>query len=388
VAEAGGGFVAQRPDRTIAQQDGQAFIARRALLSLTLWLFLLPAAPAHEIGTSNVRLTLSGDRWAAEITTAPTALANKIGPQAGQPRGIVLDADVVRTRLTAAAQIIEEYIEVRFDGAVSPVHVSVAQVEMPDDDALPAFIVLRAEGPVPAEAKAVTWRFGLIYSAYAVVFTDGSGSPITQWLDGDAESRPFPIHTGKPAQTRLEIVVQYLVLGFEHIVPKGLDHILFVLGLFLLANGLRPVLIQVTAFTVAHSVTLGLTMVGVIAVSPRIVEPLIALSIAYVAIENIVTPKLTPWRPVVVFGFGLVHGMGFAGALGELRLPRDQIIPALLSFNAGIELAQLAVIAAAYFAVGFWIGDKSWYRARVVMPSCAAIAAIGLLWTVQRVLQS
>jgi hypothetical protein len=381
--------VARRPNHTIigSQRAAKAAIGRLALLSLALWLLLLPAAQPHEIGTSNVRLTVQGDHWSAEITTAPTALANKIGPQAGQPRGIALEADDVRTRLTAATHIIADYVEVRFDGAVSPVRVSVAQVEMPDDNGLPAFVVLRAEGPVPPGAKAVTWRFGLIYSTYAVVFTDGSdGSPITQWLDGDAPSQPFPIHANNPPPTRLKIVAQYLTLGFEHIVPQGLDHILFVLGLFLLASGLRPLLIQVTAFTVAHSVTLGLTMYGVIALSPRVVEPLIALSIAYVAIENIVTPKLTPWRPVVVFGFGLVHGMGFAGALGELHLPRNDIIPALISFNVGIELAQLAVIAVAYFALAFWIGGKWWYRARVVVPISAVIAAIGLFWTVQRVL--
>ena len=93
---------------------------------------------------------------------------------------------------------------------------------------------------------------------------------------------------------------------------------------------------------------------------------------------------MTPWRPAVVFGFGLVHGMGFAGALAELNLPRGEIIPALVSFNIGIELAQLTVIAAAYFAVAFWVSDRVWYRARVVMPACAAIAATGLFWTVQR----
>ncbi len=358
--------------------------ARR--LTLVLSILLLPlAVQAHEIGTSNVRLTLADKTWSAEITTAPTTLANKIGPQAGQPRVATLDADIVRTRLTAATRIIADYIEVRFDGVVSPARVTVTQVEMPDDIALPPFVVLRADGEVPAQAKAVTWRYGLVYSTYAVVFSDAQGSePVTQWLDGDTESKPFPILASGPPPSRLQIVAQYLSLGFRHIVPEGLDHILFVLGIFLLTPRLKPVLVQVTAFTIAHSVTLGLTMVGVLSISPQIVEPLIALSIAYVAIENILTPRLTPWRPVVVFGFGLVHGMGFAGALAELHLPRGEIIPALVSFNIGIELAQLTVIAAAYFAVAFWLSDRVWYRARVVMPACAAIAATGLFWTVQR----
>jgi hypothetical protein len=366
-------------------------VTQRLIQCVLLLFLLLPVgAQAHEIGTSNVRLTLHGDNtWSAEITTAPTALANKIGPQAGQPRVATLDADTVRARLTAATQILADYIEVRFDGEVAPVRVAVEQVEMPDDVALPAFVVLRATGPVPPGAKAVTWRYGLVYSTYAVVFTDAQGGiPITQWLDGDAESQPFPIMANSAPPSRFAIVAQYLTLGFHHIVPEGLDHILFVLGIFLLAPKLKPVLVQVTAFTVAHSVTLGLTMYGVLSMPSRIVEPLIALSIAYVAIENIVTPRLTPWRPVVVFGFGLIHGMGFAGALAELRLPRDEIIPALVSFNVGIELAQLTVIAAAYFAVAFWVGDRWWYRARIVLPACAGIAAIGLFWTVQRIFES
>ena len=165
----------------------------------------------------------------------------------------------------------------------------------------------------------MTWRYALVASTYALVITDETGgSPQTAWLDADAASSRFPIAANFRPPTTFEIVRQYLQLGFVHIVPEGLDHILFVLGIFLLTTRLRPILVQVTAFTIAHSVTLGLTMYGVVALRPRIVEPLIALSVAYVAIENIVTSKLTPWRPAVVFCFGLLHGMGFAGVLGEL----------------------------------------------------------------------
>ena len=152
--------------------------------------------------------------------------------------------------------------------------------------------------------------------------------------------------------TRLEIVRQYLWLGYTHILPKGLDHILFVLGIFLLSPRLKTMLLQVTAFTIAHSITLGLSMYGIVSLPSRVVEPLIALSIAYVAIENLVTRELKPWRLALVFMFGLLHGLGFAGVLRELGLPRDEFLTALLTFNLGVEGGQLTIIAAALVAVG------------------------------------
>jgi hydrogenase/urease accessory protein HupE len=351
-------------------------------------LLLMPCgADGHEIGTTQVHFTLQHDHtWSATITTGPQALANKLEAETGQPRSNNLNADTLRAEITALATVLANHTDVRFDGVGSPVSVSVAQLELPDDITLPSFVVLRASGPMPEHAQAVTWRYGLVYSTYAVVFADeDGGSPVTQWLDGDAMSRPFPIAANVRPATRFEIVAQYLQLGFLHIVPEGLDHILFVLGIFLLTTKLKPILVQVTAFTIAHSVTLGLTMYGIVSLASRVVEPLIALSVAYVAIENMMTSKLTPWRPAVVFGFGLLHGMGFAGVLTELRLPRAEIIPALISFNVGIELAQLTVIAAAFFTVAFWYRDKWWYRARIAVPASAAIAATGLFWTVQRV---
>ena len=110
-----------------------------------------------------------------------------------------------------------------------------------------------------------------------------------------------------------------VAMGFTHIVPAGLDHILFVLGLFLLSGRTREVLMQVTAFTIAHSVTLGLSLYGLVSAPASIVEPLIALSVAYVGVENLMTRRLHPWRMTVVFAFGLLHGMGFAEALADLR---------------------------------------------------------------------
>jgi len=199
-------------------------------------------------------------------------------------------------------------------------------------------------------------------------------------LDGNTESAPFLLSREIIPPTRLAVIRQYLTLGFTHIVPRGLDHILFVVGLFLLTTRIKPLLAQVTAFTVAHSITLGLTMYGFVSLSPRIVEPAIALSIAYIAIENLLTTELKPWRVAIVFAFGLLHGMGFAGVLRELGLPRREFLTALVSFNGGVEAGQLFVIAVA--AVVF---APKW-RARVVVPASLAIAATGLFWTVQRLI--
>ncbi|MEO5681067.1 MAG: HupE/UreJ family protein [Chitinophagaceae bacterium] len=177
----------------------------------------------------------------------------------------------------------------------------------------------------------------------------------------------------------------YLRLGYDHILPLGLDHILFVLSLFLLSPKLKPVLWQATAFTIAHSVTLGLAMYKVISVPPAIVEPLIALSILYVALENIFSPRLKPGRIGVVFIFGLVHGLGFAGALGEMGLPQNAYLVSLIMFNVGVELGQLTVILLAWFLLAKWFGNKPYYRKRIVIPLSAAIALIAAFWTMQRI---
>lgn len=178
--------------------------------------------------------------------------------------------------------------------------------------------------------------------------------------------------------------ILYLKLGYLHILPFGFDHILFVLSLFLLNPRLKPVLWQATAFTVAHSVTLGLAMYHLITPPARIIEPLIAISIMYVALENIFSPRLKPSRIGVVFLFGLIHGMGFASALGRLGLPENSYLLSLVMFNLGVELGQLTIILAAFFLLSRWFGDKSWYRRRIVIPLSVVIALIAAWWTIQR----
>jgi hydrogenase/urease accessory protein HupE len=185
--------------------------------------------------------------------------------------------------------------------------------------------------------------------------------------------------------SRSDVFLVYLQLGFTHIIPLGLDHILFILSLFLLSPKLKTIVWQATAFTIAHSITLGLAMFNLISAPSYIVEPVIALSIMFVALENIISEKLRPSRLFIVFAFGLIHGLGFAGVLKDLGLPQREYINALISFNVGVELGQLSIILAAWFLFAKWFNQKPWYKKRIVIPLSIIIALIALYWTIERV---
>jgi hypothetical protein len=185
--------------------------------------------------------------------------------------------------------------------------------------------------------------------------------------------------------SKTEVMGIYLQLGFTHILPLGVDHILFVLSLFLLNPKLKPILWQATAFTVAHTITLGLAMYGVIKPPANIVEPVIALSIMYVALENIFSNKLRASRIGIVFLFGLIHGMGFASALTSLGLPKNAYLESLLMFNLGVELGQVTVILLAALLIGLPFGGKPYYHKKIVVPLSASIAVIAAYWAVQRI---
>lgn len=175
----------------------------------------------------------------------------------------------------------------------------------------------------------------------------------------------------------------YLRLGFHHIVPEGTDHILFVLGLFFLGISWRKLISQTSVFTVAHATTLFLSTYGIFSLPSRYVEPCIALSIAFIALENVFKPTLGIGRLAVVFGFGLIHGLGFASSLSEVPFPKHRFLIALLGFNFGVDGGQLFIIGIAFLLVG-WFRNRPWFRRRIAIPCSLLIAAIGLFWAVQR----
>jgi HupE / UreJ protein len=182
-----------------------------------------------------------------------------------------------------------------------------------------------------------------------------------------------------------DVVAFYTKLGFAHIIPYGIDHILFVISLCMLSTKIKTILWQATAFTTAHSITLALSMKNIIIAPGPVVEPIIALSILFVAIENILITQLKPWRILLVFLFGLVHGMGFASALNEIGLPNGKFFTSILSFNLGVELGQITVIVAVFSLLIFPFKNKVWYRKKLVYGLSGCIALAAAYWVVERV---
>lgn len=273
------------------------------------------------------------------------------------------------------------------DGAARdlPLTITAIEIGQEDDPELPRTTTLTMTAPLPEDGRDVifgwTRELGPLILRQMGVPEDDA---YTGFLIDGVLSEPISVTSGS-AQSAMTVFIDYIGIGFQHIIPKGLDHILFVLGLFFMSLRWRPLLYQVTAFTLAHTVTLALATLGIVSVPSTIVEPMIAASIVFVAVENIVMRDFNRWRPLFVFGFGLLHGLGFATVLGDVGLNPTTLLPSLIGFNIGVELGQLAVIACAFFAVGVWFGKQTWYRQRVAIPASLMIAAVGAYWFVERV---
>jgi len=347
---------------------------------------------AHPASDTSVVIALR-DRQTLEIAVASdaAALVAKLEALAGTP----LSATVPRTReeltarLRSLAPTLSDHALLAFNGVrlttrpgavfVDDRGLATMHLETVRSVELPPSLERWRRGQL--SGVYFTWSTDLMYGTYPLVIRRSEGAETIYWLDGQASSGP--IEVDRLTEPHVSVWAG-LWLGFTHIVPRGLDHILFVLGLYLLSPKLKQLVWQVSAFTIAHTVTLGLSLYGIVNAPGHFVEPLIALSVAYVGIENLFTSRLQPWRVVVVFAFGLLHGLGFAGAMSELPYSHDDLIGMLVSFNIGVELGQLGVIAAAAIILRVVLSHrKAWHRP-VTQLASAAVGVMGLLWTAER----
>lgn len=370
-------------------------LGQLALMSMLALFTIASGVAAHEIRPAIADVTLSNDAISMKIRMTAEPLIAGIDLEGLQDTNEAPESD----QYDALRALSPEELSARFQQAWpdiskgftvlagdAPVVLELVDVVIADqpDLELPRDTTVTLTGVLPSDASDVRAGWQGANGPIIIRQAEGGDNAYAGYLENGVLSEPLP-RAGAATEGAMSVFVRYIGVGFDHIIPKGLDHILFVLGLFFLSLHLRPLITQVTVFTVAHTITLALASLGYVSVNPAIVEPLIAASIVYVAVENIFTNRITWWRPIVIFAFGLLHGMGFASVLGEFGLAPGRFVAGLIGFNVGVEVGQLTVIALAFLAVGYWFGQKPWYRARISIPASVFIAIVGGYWAVERV---
>ena len=384
-----------------------------AWLAAAAWCALAApaAARAHQAAITAAEATVEADgrfRVVVQFDTLAFALNDTSARIGNEPMEELLDGP----RAELAARLADS--KVRFlhgfrvatdrgpgtvDGGEFPGADQVLAWKATNTPVLPVVLPVTLTGRLPAGAGTVAFRFPDVLEQVILTVARPGEEPSAEPVEAGEVSAALPLRTeaaplpmAGPQATPpppatgpggLARFARYVHMGVRHILPDGLDHILFVLGLFLFSTHLRPLLWQLTAFTAAHSITLGLSLYGVVRLPPAVVEPLVTLSIVFVAVENIRTTRFRTSRLLVVFFFGLIHGLGFAAALIALGLPRGEFVTALVGFNAGVEIGQLTVVAIVAPTI-LLLRPWAYYRPAVIFPVSGGIAIVAMIWTIQR----
>ena len=358
------------------------------VLALAFCSFADRNAEAHTFARTTTTLHVDRARnFEVSLKLDLDALA--LGIESGTDPGVAarlldeMSADELKKAEEGLRNLLLRRLRVRADG--KPLEFQVSFPQFRPTQARTAVEVFgleaRLSGHVPDEARGIAFFASRAFPAIELTFSDeGTGRKEFHICFPGEECPRIKLSAG-PAEAGLS---DFVWIGFKHIVPLGLDHILFVLALFLGGRDLRTLLIQTGVFTLAHSATLTLSTFGVLSLSPRIVEPLIALSIGIVGFENVLRPSgVSRGRAVVVFLFGLLHGLGFASVLAETPLVEGQKLVALLLFNLGVELGQLSILAGA-FLLSLPFKNPNDYRRLVQKPLSLVLGLVGLVWAAAR----
>lgn len=370
-------------------------LLHRLALSMALVLTISGGARAHEIRPTIADVEITQDQLTLTLRiTLETVLAG-IDPDSVQdtdqaPEAAIYDRlralspDRLEAALRAEWPRISQAFLIEVEGQRLLPDIATVLIPAPGDIELPRDSTLTLTADLPPGAAGV--RLGLApgYGSFVLRQTGGGTDAYEGFLSGGSLTPELP-RAGILTEGAGAVFLRYIGVGFEHILPLGLDHILFVLGLYFFASRAGPLLWQVTAFTLAHTITLALAATGVVTIPASIVEPLIAASIVYVGIENIFGRGNLRGRTALIFALGLLHGLGFASVLGDYGIASGRFVPALLGFNIGVEIGQIAVIAMAFAGTG-WFIKRSWYRQVIAVPASLAIAVIGAYWVVERTL--
>jgi hydrogenase/urease accessory protein HupE len=353
------------------------------------------AAEAHQIGLSRGQYTALADGLEARLVFDGDELGRVVDDRAGGVAGTAIDSTEARAVLERR---IVQQIRVS-DDERRPCAGTLRRVKRAEKGGVVLFAAYRCMGLLDASSVALEfWDELLPGHRHLASATDpnpaqpsaagpSAANPNLASPGGEAREqilyreRPRLELSAVPAPKRLS-PLEWIELGVQHILG-GYDHLAFLLALVLVTPALRTLTATVSVFTVAHSVTLALSTLQVIAPPPGLVECAIALSISYVGLENLTERARRP-RFTIVFVFGLIHGFGFAGALAELGLPQAQTPAALFAFNIGVELGQLAVLAVAYPVIQ-QLCKTRWFVPRGVPAISLCTALAGMVWFFDRV---
>jgi hydrogenase/urease accessory protein HupE len=347
----------------------------RSLLLIVLTLGAWLPAAAHPLSVSYSRFAVS-NRQVDAVVRVPMDDMDLLFRLDADLSGTVDAAEVERAHDTLA-KYLAEHVALTVNGArLSPTPGTIGIWK--DDDQVP-YVEMTAR----YEASVVIHELDARVDVLAHLYADHRN--LAEFVfDGSSEQFVFQhgnSHLVRPNPSHWATAWSFLLLGLEHII-LGYDHVLFLFGLLLVGRDFRSLVAIVTSFTAAHSLTLSLATLGVIEPAAWTIEAAIALSIAYVGLENLFATSLRHrWK--LTFFFGLVHGFGFANILREMHLPRSGLLVSLFSFNLGVELGQIAIVAAMWPALSALA--RSPRRLLVTRVASVVIVALGLYWFIERV---
>lgn len=370
-----------RAETVSLQSTGSGFVWRRlwaSVLVLGIWLLPVPAQ-AHGLTASYTAITVTTDRLDVVCSFDLVDVAFHFHLDTNGDTHIT--ADELRAAAPALFEFVEQHLTLTLDG--SAVTLTRGHATLTRDASKREFVNLASSRPLlaqPAEMSVTSdvgafELFGQAYTNLVKVALDGQVQQAVLSLGNLRQS--FLLGRKPPLLAQLR---QFTVLGIKHIF-LGYDHLMFLLALIVIGGRLLNLIKIVTAFTVAHSITLILAALQIVTLPPRLIESGIALSIAYVAAENCFAARVDH-RWVITFYFGLVHGFGFANVLRQLGLPSRGLVSSLLAFNVGVELGQMAIVAL-LFPITLWLA-KQRFRRHVIIGLSSVILCFGTGWFIER----
>ncbi len=301
----------------------------------------------------------------------------------------VLEPEDLRSKFNEFAKNYLDSFELVINNKPVELELKNAEIDIVGYTKLPRKTVLTYQAQLDQWPKSLSWQYSKVYGDNAMRWRVYKEDEYTwgewQWLRDGKKSELININH-PPVQTFANRVKQFVAIGFDHVIPLGWDHILFIIGMALSSLVFRDLLILTATFTLAHTITLGLATADIVTISARIVEPLIAFSIAYVAIENLYGKLVLKRKSIIVFLFGLVHGLGFASMLKSFEMTSDNFLTTLISFNIGVELAQVLIVLLVFILLILLRQAKINYHRFAVVPVSVVIALMGIWWGVERII--